>query len=170
MLRVEKNELFLTDVHRGEMRIAFSPSGTLVCDIDGTVADLTHRRVYITSKPKNWPAFEKTMHRDTPIPHVIRAVNILFDAGWTVLMASGRGEQNRDVSVKWLADNGVPYHAFYMRAFKDYRVDSIVKSEILDQMRADGHFPTITFDDRDQVVKMWRDQGLTCVQVAEGNF
>ena len=26
------------------------------------------------------------------------------------------------------------------------------------------------FDDRDKVVKMWRDEGLTCMQVAEGAF
>ena len=25
-------------------------------------------------------------------------------------------------------------------------------------------------DDRDRVVKMWRDLGLTCFQVAQGNF
>jgi len=26
------------------------------------------------------------------------------------------------------------------------------------------------FDDRDKVVKMWRNQGLRCCQVAEGDF
>ena len=26
------------------------------------------------------------------------------------------------------------------------------------------------FDDRDKVVKMWREEGLTCMQVAPGNF
>ena len=25
-------------------------------------------------------------------------------------------------------------------------------------------------DDRNQVVKMWRENGLTCLQVAEGDF
>jgi hypothetical protein len=170
MLRIEKDAIYLTDVHNGPERIQLAPAGTLVCDVDGTVADLTHRRVYVATKPKNWPAFEKTMHLDTPIPHVIRAVNVLFDAGWKVVMATGRGAQNREVTVKWLADNGVPYHFMYTRAFKDSRRDDIVKSEILDQMRADGHYPTVTFDDRDQVVQMWRDRGLPCVQVAEGNF
>ena len=27
-----------------------------------------------------------------------------------------------------------------------------------------------TFDDRDKVVNMWRENGLTCMQVAPGNF
>jgi len=26
------------------------------------------------------------------------------------------------------------------------------------------------FDDRDRVVKMWRDVGVTCFQVADGEF
>jgi hypothetical protein len=27
-----------------------------------------------------------------------------------------------------------------------------------------------TFDDRDKVVKMWRDNGIICFQVAPGDF
>jgi hypothetical protein len=36
-----------------------------------------------------------------------------------------------------------------------------------------GFTPENTFlvlDDRDQVVKMWRERGFRCLQVANGNF
>jgi hypothetical protein len=35
---------------------------------------------------------------------------------------------------------------------------------------ADGYEPIMVFDDRNQVVKMWRERGIVCAQVAEGDF
>lgn len=158
------------DVHTGPVHIWVGMKGTLFCDIDGTVADLSHRRVYIQSKPKNYPAFEKAIHLDTPIPHIIDAVRTLHDAGWTVVMCSGRGVQSKDATEDWLGRAGVPYHAIYMRPFKDYRQDAIIKYELLQQARADGYDPDVVFDDRNQVVDMWRANSIPCVQVAEGDF
>ena len=162
--------LTVRDVHLGDFHIGVDTKGTLFCDIDGTVADLTHRRVFVESKPKNWPAFEKTMHLDKPIQPIIDAVRVLYDAGWTVVMCTGRGAQKREVTETWLCDKGVPYHAFYSRAFKDYRRDDIIKAELLAQARADGYDPDLVFDDRNQVVEMWRANGIPCIQVAHGDF
>lgn len=58
----------------------------------------------------------------------------------------------------------------YMRKDGDHRPDNEVKSELLARIRADGHDPIMAFDDRDQVVKMWRAAGIPCAQVADGNF
>ena len=176
------------DVHLGRTHIWKGMKGTLFCDIDGTIADLTHRRVYVASKPKNWPAFERGIPHDLPIQNIIDAVNELYDAGWTVVMCTGRGAQNKDVTVAWLEKYGVKYHAIYTRALyevdedgepkltrkgklqRDHRRDDIIKEELLMQARADGFDPDIVFDDRNQVVDMWRRVGVPCVQVAEGDF
>lgn len=162
--------LTVTDVHLGDFHIRVEGKGTLFCDIDGTIADLKHRRVFVETKPKNWPAFEKTMHLDEPIQPIIDAVRTLYDAGWDIVMCTGRGAQKKDVTEEWLADNGVPYHAIYTRAFKDYRRDDIIKAELLEQARADGYDPDVVFDDRNQVVAMWRANNVPCVQVAFGDF
>ena len=184
----EADWLLMEDVHQGEYSIWVGMKGTVFVDIDGTIADLAHRRVYVRSKPKNWPAFERAIPNDTPIQWVIDAVNRLYDAGWTVVMMSGRSETSKAVTVKWLADFGVQYHAIYMRrqfeydedgAIKltrkgkqlgDYRRDDIVKEELLRVAQADGFSPDVVFDDRDQVVVMWRGLGVPVVQVAEGDF
>ena len=58
-----------------------------------------------------------------------------------------------------------------MRKHGDYREDSIVKGELLDQ--AIEEFPGKifgVFEDRRQVVDMYRARGLRVFQVAEGNF
>ena len=160
----------VVDVHTGPVVIQTLPKGTLFCDIDGTVADLTHRRVYVATKPKNWPAFEKTMHLDTPIQPIIDHVRALRAGGWKVVMCSGRGEQKRVVTEVWLARHGIEYDRMYMRAEGDYRRDDIVKEELLNQAIKDGFEPDVVFDDRDQVVAMWRKRGYLCIQVAEGDF
>ena len=166
----EEDVVTVTDVHLGDFHIWARMGGVAFVDVDGTVADLTHRRVYVATKPKNWPAFERAMHLDTPIQPVIDAIRALKEGGWTTVIMTGRGAQNKEVTQKWLADNGVPYDAIYTRAFKDYRRDDIVKAELLEQARADGFDPDVVFDDRNQVVEMWRRNGIPCIQVAEGDF
>jgi hypothetical protein len=41
---------------------------------------------------------------------------------------------------------------------------------MLTQIKADGWLPIMAFDDRARVVKMWRDNGVPCCQVAPGDF
>ena len=48
--------------------------------------------------------------------------------------------------------------------------DDELKKRWLDQLFTNTEDILCVFDDRDKVVKMWRDSGLTCFQVAEGNF
>lgn len=178
----------VVDVHMGYTFIWKGMKGTLFCDIDGTVADLTHRRVFLQSHPKNYPAFEKGIPLDTPIMPIINAVRDLYDAGWKVIMCSGRSVTTKGTTVDWLNRHEVPFHDIYMRAAHevdetgavkiaksgkpkpDHRKDSIVKYELLQEARADGHDPDIVFDDRNQVVEMWRANGIPVVQVAEGDF
>jgi hypothetical protein len=176
------------DVHLGKTFIWTGLKGTLFVDIDGTVADLSHRRIYLQSHPKNYPAFEKGIPLDTPIPHIIEAVSRLYKADWKIVMCSGRSENTRSATEAWLEKHGVRYSALYMRkAFEvdaegnpviarsgrmkpDHRRDNIVKYELLLEACADGFAPDIVFDDRDQVVEMWRANGIAVVQVAEGDF
>lgn len=145
----------------------------IIFDIDGTLANCDHRIHWVRSKPKNWPAFSRAMKDDTPNWDIIWLLQSVWMAGATILIASGRSEDDRAVTEKWLNEVAkIPdkYTKLYMRASKDYRSDDIVKSEILDQMRTDGYNPTMAIDDRQQVVDMWRRRGLRCLQVAPGDF
>lgn len=56
-----------------------------------------------------------------------------------------------------------------MRPKKDNRKDSVIKKELFDKIK-DKYNIQYVFDDRDQVVEMWRELGLTCLKVADGNF
>lgn len=142
----------------------------IVFDIDGTIANIEHRRQFVASKPKNWAAFNAAMNRDTVYEDIAMLLDIFADRDFTIVLCSGRGEENRAVTEKWLQDNDLPYKKLYMRRAKDNRQDSIVKVELLQEIRKDFGEPYLWFDDRNQVVNAIREQGVRVLQVAPGDF
>ena len=90
--------------------------------------------------------------------------------GAQTILCSGRSDDTRAVTEKWLSDNRIPFDALFMRRAGDYRQDSIVKVELLAQIRQWHGEPYIWFDDRNQVVDAIRAQGVRVLQVAPGDF
>jgi hydroxymethylpyrimidine pyrophosphatase-like HAD family hydrolase len=143
----------------------------LICfDIDGTLADLSHRLHYWREKPKNWNMFTSEMINDTPIEAICNIAGNMHYQGHTVILCSGRSEDTRGITTEWLLDVAcVTFDKLYMRAEKDYRSDDIVKKELLDQIVVDfGQKPDIWFDDRPRVVKMLRENGVFVADVYQG--
>lgn len=153
---------------------------TYLVDVDGTVADNEHRQHWLRVKPKNWPAYNKTMADDVPIQHVIDVIWALKTAGFDIVFCSGREGSPfiRQTTRDWLVKHVTgPCSAFvdkepilYMRDHQDYRDDSIIKLELLQQIKDAGYRPVAVFDDRKRVVDAWRSVGLPCYQVAPGDF
>jgi predicted secreted acid phosphatase len=142
----------------------------IVFDIDGTVANITHRRHWVATKPKNWAAFNAGMAQDTVYTDIKYIYDTFAAEGNTIIFCSGRGEENRAVTEAWLRANGFAWSALYMRSARDHRQDSIVKVELLHDIQRDWAWPFIWFDDRDSVVQSIREQGVRVCQVAPGNF
>ena len=94
--------------------------------------------------------------------------NLLYDAGYKIIILSGRSNRVEQKTIKWLKANNVKYHMILMREKNDFKPDEILKNEWLDTLEKDKIL--CVFDDRDKVVNMWRNNGLTCFQVAEGDF
>lgn len=142
----------------------------IIVDVDGTVADCEHRRYHLDTN--NWPGFFGAMADDGVFTHTIEVINALRAQGYKVLIVTARPDDNdyKQVTQTWLAENGIAYDGYYMRAGGDYRKDNIVKQEILGQILNDGFEPVMAFDDRTQVVEMWREMGIPCMQVNEGDF
>ena len=137
-----------------------APPAVLV-DIDGTVALINGRSPYDVTR----------VHEDLPNAPVIAAVQAMHAAGHRIVFCSGRTDDCRDATQEWLAAHvGVPYEGLFMRVTGDSRRDSVVKREIFDREIRTRYRIVGVFDDREQVVRMWRALGLTVFQVAEGNF
>jgi hypothetical protein len=142
----------------------------IVFDIDGTLANVDHRRQFVASRPKNWAAWNAGMKNDTVNEDIVFILDTFLDRGNTIIICSGRGEETREVTEQWLADQEIGFTKLFMRKAKDYRKDSIVKVELLQQIREQFGEPFLWFDDRMQVVEAIRAEGIRVLQVAPGDF
>ena len=144
---------------------------TIIFDIDGTLADIEHRRHYVSGGRSHWAKFNALMGEDAPNAPVVSLYMTLWQSGlYNIEIVTGRSEAYRAVTEKWLIWNEIPFTRVTMRAVKDNRPDHIIKEEILNRFLADGLEIEFTVDDRQQVVDMWRRNGVTCLQCAPGNF
>lgn len=147
---------------------------TVIFDLDGTLCDVEHRRKYVTQTPKNWDAFNKACVLDKPNKHVMIVHDALVAAGVNVFYVSGRSDEYRAETLGWLQKychtNTFHDMKLTMRRASDRRSDDIVKLGILNEIRANGWDVIFTVDDRDQVVNMWRANGIPCFQCAPGDF
>lgn len=138
------------------------PEAVLV-DLDGTLALLAHRSPYS----------EEECETDEPNVPVLRMLSAWQAAnpGCVTILCTGRRDLAHDQTVAWLRSHNVSYDFLYMRRSDDMRADSEVKMDIFDESIKDKFDVVTVFDDRQQVVDMWRhDLGLTVFQVAPGNF
>jgi hypothetical protein len=147
---------------------------TVIFDLDGTLAIIDKRRQKATSSNGyfNWKTFfaPENIQLDEPNIPVIKTFQALKKDGFEVGIFSGRDSISRRESKEWLLENGIWPDFFKMRPHGSHTPDNVLKKIWLDEMISDGKEILCTFDDRDKVVKMWRDNGISCFQVAPGDF
>lgn len=136
----------------------------IICDIDGTLALLGGRD----------PFSPETVENDllnNPVANILHVYASQKLMEVQIILVSGRYEKYRVQTEKWLKKHKIQNYFLYMRGNNDRRKDFVLKREIYEN-HVKGKFDVLfVLDDRDQVVKMWRKElGLTCLQVAYGDF
>ena len=140
-----------------------------VFDLDGTLADCSHRLHYLDKK--DWRGFFAACPHDEPINHMIELFVTLCRGGHRVEIWSGRSDEVRAETEAWLLEHDIGGSltgpiTVLMRNAGDHRPDDEVKREFL----RGGGIPDLIFDDRKRVVDMWRAEGIPCAHIAEGDF
>lgn len=145
---------------------------TVIVDIDGTVADISHRLQYIKTKPKDWNSFFNTCNEDKPVEEICQLVRTLYHNDYSIIFCTGRKESIRKETTYWLLENVFNYTDFrlLMRSNNDYRPDTIVKPELVQKAGLTPENVSFILEDRSGVVKRWRELGFICLQVNEGDF
>ncbi len=144
---------------------------TYIFDLDGTLANLDHRLHFVKREKPDWDAFFDAVDQDSVYEHVADLARMLsYRRNHYIVVVSGRSDQCRTATLAWLNMHGIPAHHVYMRTGGDHRPDYEVKKDLLAELLADGYKPIMAFDDRNQVVEMWRENGVPCAQVAAGDF
>jgi len=129
-------------------------------DIDGTLAHMTNRGPYDTSK-----------YADDVIDTRVREILWLAaDAGYGIIILSGRSDEFEEVLFEWLWAHEIYPDLVLMRAEGDMRNDAIVKSELVDEHISGVYDIRMHFDDRNRVVDALRAKGMKVSQVEPGDF
>lgn len=131
-------------------------------DLDGTLSIMKDRSPYEEEKCIN----------DLVNESVKRTIELFSSAGYKIILCSGRDEgRGRKATEEWLKMHNIPYDYLMMRGAGDTRKDSIVKKEIYESEMKGKFNILFCLDDRDQVVRMFReDVGLPVFQVNYGDF
>ena len=170
---------------------------TIIFDLDGTLAIIEKRRVLAgspngktpTPSKMNWDVFfdADNIKLDEPNIPVIKMAQTFHKDGFKIVIFSGRNDRSFATTKEWLNQHGVPFDLLVMRPDKfqkdswpvalgnpatkamRFMPDEILKKKMLDTF-VNKDDVLMTVDDRQKVVDMWRAEGLTCFQVAPGNF
>lgn len=138
---------------------------SLICDLDGTLVDVSGLRDWVTGKRKDFHQFH-TLSRDAPpIAWVVQEVQDRWDRGDSILLVTARNEAYRASTIDWLAEHNVPWDQLYMRKLKDFRPDREVKSDILTEIRLSGYDPIVAYDDNPSVIELWKENNMIVVEV-----
>jgi predicted kinase len=157
---IEKMALQYLDYMKGET--------VVICDLDGTLADCSHRQHFVNGETKDWKSFFEGIPNDTVREEVRHQVaQLCVDENAKLIFVSARPENYRQQTQAWLDinyHNGVP---LIMREANDKRPDTEVKSEIYEKYLKNLNIIKV-FDDRPIVIKMWREKGLEVEDVGNG--
>ncbi len=139
----------------------------VIFDVDGTIATMRNRTPYDWDKVGN----------DSVNENIVNIMNMYRDNGYKIIIFSGRDAISKFNTKKWFKDNGITYDEFHMRGENtekhDTRRDDIVKYEMVKNYIENKYYIETVFDDRNQVVEMWRtifDNPTICCQVNYGDF
>jgi predicted kinase len=143
----------------------------VLCDLDGTLALIHGRSPYDASDCDI---------KDLPNTPVIETILAHYKAGRNIIFCSGREDKYMPETIRFIEKHctypgfkdepAIIGYQLFMRKTDDFRKDAIIKEEIY-QNKIEGKYNVLlVLDDRRQVVTLWRELGLTCFQVAEGDF
>lgn len=158
-----------------------------VFDLDGTLADDSHRKEHICykdgspKKNKDWDRFFDLCSKDKPIESSINVLTSLAkDKNNEIIILTGRNSVVRDKTLAWLDEHignvgeGEIISELLMRGAADRMDDHLLKPNMLKKyLKSRGlsaRDVVCIFEDRTRVVDAWRINGFNCYQVARGDF
>lgn len=137
---------------------------TVVFDLDGTLADGRHRLHLLPTKDydktESWTEFNLAAVDDLPFLDNFALCNTLWEAGYRVVILTGRSDVAREVTEYWLDGFCVGHDELVMRSQSDNRKDTVIKEEYLRSIGLENIL--CCFDDLPHVAYHLRSLGLTC--------
>ena len=132
----------------------------IVIDLDGVLADRSHRKNLFDRDLVAWNA---ACSGDKPIWPMIRLARALMNSGQRTEFWTGRPESARAATIEWLFQHGLSAQIpLRMRGAGDERPSLALKRMWLKESVVAGRPVAFAFEDRPEIVTMYRAEGVTC--------
>lgn len=111
------------------------------------------------------------MLEDTPVEEICRLVRQMGEHCLVFIVTGREGTTEVvDATKEWLKKNEIPSDAMFFRPVGDYSPGPDCKRRIYEENIKGKYNVQFVLDDSSKCVKMWREQGLVCLQPNEGKF
>lgn len=148
----------------------------VIFDIDGTLSDPSHRMHLIegmsiddlNESEDKWRDFLDMAMHDPPFREIV-ALNHMAAGAYPVVVCTSRREASRAMTEGWLDQHSIFYSKLMMRKDGDSRPDHEVKREMIESIKNWGMTPLFAVEDRLSNARMFRENGIKCLHVAEGD-
>lgn len=117
-----------------------------IFDIDGVLADVSHRVHFLERRPKDWGRFFAAATEDPPLPEGL-ALAAEAEKDCDVGYVTGRPEWCRPDTEAWLLEHGLPEGTLMMRPNGDHRPARVVKPKLLRELARDRVVAVVVDDD-----------------------
>lgn len=143
----------------------------IIFDLDGTLAYPNGR---------GWFDYKDVIF-DLVDKEVARALFLYKERGFKIIIVTARENKTFDgpiyncINVQeltelWLKENNIHYDVIFLRDEFDNRKDAPVKLDIFNNHIRENYQVNLVFDDRNKVVELWRNLGIKCFQVQNGDY
>lgn len=136
----------------------------ILVDLDGTLCNINHRLKYLENKK----IFHKLCYLDKPDDKIVSLVQLLSNY-YKIIIVTCRPKSVENLSIEWLKNHNINFYKIFSRNDNDDEHDDKIKLKFLKEIQKDFDVE-FSLDDRDSVVKMFRENGIKCLQVNYGNF
>ncbi|MFW9878873.1 MAG: HAD family acid phosphatase [Candidatus Thorarchaeota archaeon] len=149
----------------------------IVCDIDGTIADVSHRLKWTLKKDAStgidWDYFQAP-HRilkDLPFPNAKNILLTFIKHGFDIFYLTGRPRTDEIIKVTqtWMQKHGFPQSEniqFKPLGKPEYKKDTAFKQHAIDHFQTTlSREITLAFDDLERVVEMYKLNNIPIFQI-----
>lgn len=140
-------------------------------DMDGTLDDVRSVRHYLDKDERgrrNFDMFHRASLFTPPNEAVVQILKDAQEAGYPILITTARSEEYKEVSQRWLKENGITFDNYYCRKKGDFRPDNVVKDEMYHEISK--HYDLIhQVDDNPRAIESFEKNGVLVTKVPFGD-
>ncbi len=139
----------------------------VIVDVDGVLADATHRQHLVTGGRRRWDEFFEMCDRDALIEPTKITLDLMA-SDLTIVLLTARPEWVMPETRAWMERFAIRWDLLIMRDYGDYSAARDFKHFVVADLRSRGFVPLLALDDDPRNVAMFERANVPCAYVHSG--